>query len=298
MHVAVLGAGAGGGLPQWNCGCQNCSDARIGKLPQMTQSSVGVSADGDNWVVLNASPDIRVQLAQCKDMHPRSVRHTPIRSIVLTNGDIDHIAGLLTLREKTELSIFATAETASAVHDNSVFGVLDRTLVSFEPIVLDAKFEPAPGLSILPFAVPGKVPLFLEGNNADLDLKAMGEQTIGLCLSAGGRTLYYIPGCADLPDWLVERLSDADLLLFDGTVWEDDDMRRTGTGQKTGGRMGHISITGPEGSLARLSGLSECRKVYIHINNTNPILQPEGLERETAMTAGWEIAQDGMRFEI
>ncbi len=262
----------------------------------MTQSSVGVSADGDHWVILNASPDIRVQLAQCADLHPRSVRHTPIRSVVLTNGDIDHIAGLLTLREKTEFSVFATAKTASVLQDNSVFGVLDRSLVSFEPVVLDRAFEPAPGLRVLPFAVPGKVPLFLEGQ--DLDLKAMGEQTIGLRLSAGGRTLYYIPGCADLPDWLVESLSDADMLLFDGTVWEDDEMRRTGTGQKTGGRMGHISMTGQDGSLARLGGLSDCRKVYIHINNTNPILQPNGPERATAVAAGWEIAQDGMRIEL
>ena len=265
-------------------------------IPQMTQSSVGVSVDGEDWVVLNASPDIRSQMADSVAMRPRGVRHTPMRAVVLTNGDIDHIAGLLTLREKTAFTVFATSETASVLEDSPVFGVLDRDLVSFEPVVLDQEFSPLPGLTVLPFAVPGKVPLFLEGD--DLDLKAMGEQTIGLRLSARGRVIYYIPGCAEIPDWLLDKLADADLLLFDGTVWMDDEMQRTGTGQKSGGRMGHISMTGAAGSLARFAGLDRCRKVFIHINNTNPVLQPDGPERAEVQAAGWTVAQDGMRIAV
>ena len=263
----------------------------------MTQSSVGVSLDGRDWVVLNASPDIRDQLARQPEFHPPGLRGTPIHTIVLTNGDIDHVAGLLTLREKTGFRVLATAETAGVLNDNPVFGVLDRTLVSFGAIRLDEPFEAA-GLTILPFAVPGKIPLYLEAEGIANDseaLKAMGEQTIGLRITDGATVTYYIPGCAEVPDWLVDRLSDADLLLFDGTVWENDEMARTGTGQKTGARMGHVSMSGPQGSIARLAPLS-ARKVFIHINNTNPVLQPDSPQRAEAQAAGWTIAQDGTRF--
>ncbi|MGC1504260.1 MAG: pyrroloquinoline quinone biosynthesis protein PqqB [Sulfitobacter sp.] len=296
MKISILGAGAGGGLPQWNCGCRNCSDARTGKIPPMSQSSVAISVDGANWVVLNASPDIRTQLQAIPTMHPPSVRGTPIGSVVLTNADIDHIAGLLTLREKTAFAVFATHETHSVLAANSVFAVLDDDLVARSEIRLDEAFEPVPGLKITPFSVPGKVALFLEG--ADLDLKAMGEQTIGLRISDGTSVLYHIPGCAEIPDWLLTRLADADMLLFDGTVWENDEMQQTGTGKKTGERMGHISMSGPQGSLARLDGLQKCRKIFVHINNTNPVLQPDSDERRAVGNAGWTIAKDQMEFEL
>jgi len=295
MKVSVLGAGAGGGLPQWNCGCRNCVDARNGKIPPTTQSSVAVSVDGVEWVVLNASPDIRTQLQAAPEMHPPTVRGTPISSVVLTNADIDHIAGLLTLREKTAFTVFATHETHNVLAANSVFGVLDSDLVTRAEIRLDEAFEPLPGLSVTPFAVPGKVALFLEG--ADVDLKAMGEQTIGLRISDGASVLYFIPGCAEVPDWLLTRLGDADMLLFDGTVWENDEMQQTGTGEKTGARMGHVAMSGEQGSLARLSGLTDCRKIFIHINNTNPVWQPDSPERAAVEQAHWAIAQDTMSFQ-
>lgn len=261
----------------------------------MTQSSVAVSVDGQSWAVLNASPDIRQQLAAVGSLHPAGLRGTPIKSVVLTNGDIDHIAGLLTLREKTPYTVFATGKTHNILTTDSVFAVLDPDLVQRAQIALDQDFEPLQGLQVTPFAVPGKVPLFLEG--AAPDVKAMGEETIGLRITAGGKVLYYVPGCAELPDWLLKRFSEADLLLFDGTVWENDEMQRTGTGTKTGARMGHIQMTGAKGSLERLSGLG-CRKIYIHINNTNPILQPDSRERAEAQDAGWEIAADGLALEL
>lgn len=297
MKILVLGAAAGGGLPQWNCGCTNCTDARSGKLPVMTQSSIAVSVNGESWVVLNASPDIGAQLLRSPALHPKTLRHTPIGAVVLTNGDIDHLAGLLTLREKTAFDLYATSAGMSILNSNSVFNVLDNSLVSRNEIALDVPFSPVPGLTVTPFAVPGKVALFLEGDTDTLDLKAVGEQTVGLMLESDAGRAAYIPGCAEVPDWLLDQLAGIDLLLFDGTVWENDDMQRTGTGQKTGARMGHIAINGPDGSLARFSS-SSARKYMIHINNTNPILQPDSPERAEVLAAGWQITQDGMGIAL
>ena len=296
MKLAILGAGAGGGLPQWNCGCANCLDARAGKIASMTQSSVAVSADGERWVVLNASPDIAAQLQRTNALWPKSLRGTPIAAVVLTNGDIDHIAGLLTLREKTPFTVFATQSGMDILTTNSVFNVLDSELVERSLISVDEVFEPLSDVKITPFSVPGKVALFLEDEES-LDIEAVGDQTIGLLLEVNGKRAAYIPGCAALPDWLLMRLEAVDLLLFDGTVWENDDMAKTGTGQKTGARMGHIQLSGHDGSLERLGSVS-ARKVFVHINNTNPILQPESGERAKVESAGWEIAYDGMEIEL
>jgi pyrroloquinoline quinone biosynthesis protein B len=263
----------------------------------MTQSSVAVSVDGESWAVLNASPDIGAQLLRSPDLHPKGLRHTPIGAVVLTNGDIDHLAGLLTLREKTAFDLYATSAGMEILTGNSVFNVLDAELVTRRQIHLDTPFEPVPGLTVTPFAVPGKVALFLEGDGQALDLKAVGEQTVGLMLESGEARAAYIPGCAEVPDWLLEKLDGIDLLLFDGTVWENDDMQRTGTGQKTGARMGHMALNGPEGSLARFAS-SSARKYLIHINNTNPILQPGSPERAAVLDAGWQITHDGMEITL
>lgn len=295
MQIVVLGAAAGGGLPQWNCGCGNCKAARMGQIAPMTQSSVAVSADGADWVVLNASPDIGGQLMRTPALHPRTLRDTPIKSVVLTNGDIDHIAGLLTLREKTGFCAYATAEGLGILSGNSVFNVLDPDFVTRETITLDVPFTPVAGLTVTPFAVPGKVALFLEGS--EVNLQEVGETTIGLMLEHGETCAAYVPGCAALPDWVVTHLKDVDLLMFDGTVWNNDDMQRTGTGQKTGARMGHIPMNGDQGSLARLADLT-ARKVFVHINNTNPVLNPVAAERQAVLDAGWEIAHDGMEITL
>lgn len=262
----------------------------------MTQSSVAVSADMENWVLLNASPDIGKQLLATPLLHPRALRDTPIHAVVLTNGDIDHITGLLTLREKTGFDVWATQSGLDILTSNSVFGVLDPNLVSKTRLKLDVPVGIAPRLTLTAFAVPGKVALFLE-DEGNLDLQALGEQTVGVFLQSDAGRLAYIPGCADIPDWLVDRLRDVDVLLFDGTVWDDEDMPRTGAGQKTGARMGHIAINGPQGPLARLASL-ECRKILIHVNNTNPILQPASSERKEVERAGWEIAFDGMEISL
>ena len=298
MIVRTLGAGAGGGLPQWNCGCGLCAAARAGRIAPMTQSSVAVSADGEGWVLLNASPDLRVQMQATPALHPAGLRGSPVQSVIVTNGDVDHVAGLLTLREKTAFDLFATPATAAVLDANPIFGVLDPALVRRHPIALEVPFAPVPGLSVTAYAVPGKVPLYLEGVDFDENAtKLMGEQTIGLRIADKFGVFHYLPGCADLPDWLCDRLAEADLVFFDGTVWADDDMARTGAGTKTGARMGHLAMTGPQGSLARLAGL-RARRVFIHLNNTNPVLRPDGPERATLAQAGWEVAHDGMEIAL
>jgi pyrroloquinoline quinone biosynthesis protein B len=293
VRITVLGAGAGGGLPQWNCGCVQCAAAREGVIPAMTQSTLGVSVDGLDWVLLNASPDLRQQLAACASLHPTSLRGSPVKAVVLTNGDVDHIAGLLTLREKTAFAVYATEATHRVLSENTVFGVLDPALVERKTIALDRPFSPLPGLTITAYAVPGKIPLYLEGETPDLEL--MGEQTVGLRLQSSEHDMHYIPGCAALHDWLVARLEPADVVLFDGTIWSDDEMPASGTGSKTGARMGHVAMSGPDGSLERLSWLRG-RRIYTHVNNTNPALMPESDARAAITAAGWEIAKDGMEI--
>lgn len=295
MRFLVLGAAAGGGLPQWNCGCPNCQDARSGRIAPSTQSSLAVSLDGETWAVLNASPDIRVQMQACPQMHPTSLRHSPLSSVLLTNGDIDHIAGLLSLREQTEFTIFATDEILGLLAENRVFDAVSREKVIRQSLTIGAQFALLPGLMAQVFPVPGKVPLFMEGETVQTDL--VGEQTVGVRLSDGSKIAYYIPGCAEVTPDLLTILEDANQIFFDGTLWADDEMITSGTGVKTGRRMGHISISGPEGSIAKLAGLS-ASKTFVHLNNTNPVWQPDSQERAYVQAQGWTVAADGMEIAL
>lgn len=295
MQFLVLGAAAGGGLPQWNCGCPNCNDARTGKIPSASQSSLAVSVDGNNWAVLNASPDIRMQMQACPRMHPRSLRDTPISSVLLTNGDIDHIAGLLSLREQTPFTLFGTSEILDLLTANRVFDAVNAEKVSRRSVAIGASFMMLSNLEAQVFPVPGKVPLFMEGETVKTDL--VGEQTVGVRLSDGTHVAYYIPGCAEVTEDLLTTIEDADQLFFDGTLWQDDEMIQSGTGVKTGQRMGHISISGPDGSMAQLAHL-KARKTFIHINNTNPVWQPNSPERAFVLENGWDIAADGMEIAL
>ncbi len=294
FRAHILGAAAGGGLPQWNCGCDNCNLARSGDIPSQTQSSLAVSANGTEWALLNASPDIRQQLSETPALHPTGLREMPLRSVLLTNGDIDHVAGLLTLREMQPFTLYATAGIHEVLDQNPIFAALNASVVTRRTVTLDQPTEIAPGLMATLFPVPGKVPLYLEGEVVETGL--LGEQTVGVHLRAGGSDAYYIPGCAMLNDDLRARLKGAALVLFDGTLWQDDEMVRTGVGQKTGKRMGHMSMSGEDGSIAAFSDLEIGKKVFVHMNNTNPVLRPDSTERARAETAGWIIGQDGMEI--
>ena len=302
LRALIVGAAAGGGLPQWNCNAPNSASFWRGDDPltSATQSSLAVSRDGSDWALLNASPDIRAQIMSRPQLQPRDpaqhgLRDTPIRSVLLTNGDIDHIAGLLTLREKQRFDLITTSSIADVLAENPIFNALDPDFVTRRIVSLDQPFDLLPGVEATLFAVPGKVPLFMEGETVETDL--MGEQTVGVMLSDGSKTMFYVPGCARLVPDLEARLRGAALVLFDGTLWSDDEMVRQGVGQKTGQRMGHMSMSGPDGSIAGFADLDIARKVFVHINNTNPVWR-DGPERAAAEAAGWEIAFDGMEMTL
>lgn len=300
MRFIVLGSGAGGGFPQWNCNCENCrlawsNDPRV---VARTQSSIAVSADGDRWLLLNASPDLRQQIIATPALHPRGERrHTPIVGAFLTNGDVDHLTGLLTLREQQALTIYGSKATLAQT-ERGPFGVLNPDLVHRVEVAPGARIDPGLGLTVETFAVPGKPPLYLEGAGIENEIGAETDSTIGLEIRCGARRAYYIPGCAKVTEPLLARISGAAALFFDGTTFADDEMVRLGLSQKTAWRMGHVAMSGPQGSLARFAGVPVGRKIFIHINNTNPVLREDASERAEVARAGWEIGYDGMEVVL
>ncbi len=309
MHVLVLGSAAGGGFPQWNCNCGNCRRSRAGDpaAAARTQSSLAVSADRVSWFLLNASPDLRQQIADNPALHPpNGVRHSPIAGAVVTNADVDHLAGLLVVRESQPLVVYATARVHDTVRANSIFKVLNPELVERRELAMGAETEleapggGATGLKVETFPVPGKVALYLEDAGAGTNFGTQAGDTVGLRVSAPatGAYFFYIPGCAAVPPELARRLAGAPLVLFDGTLWSDDEMIVQGTGVKTGRRMGHMPVSGADGAMAAFAGLEIGRKLFIHINNTNPILLDDSPERAAVEEAGWEVARDGMEIEL
>ncbi|MBZ9762397.1 pyrroloquinoline quinone biosynthesis protein PqqB [Mesorhizobium sp. CA8] len=312
MRVKIIGSAAGGGFPQWNCNYRLSRAARAGMpgVRSRTQSSIAVSADGTGWVLFNASPDIRQQIAQAPELQPAAdapLRSTPIRAVVLTNADVDHVAGLLSLRERQPFAIYATAQVLATLEANSIFNVLDPAIV---PRRLLAQTEEMPicgadghptGVVVRSFPVPGKVALYLE-QRGDLaaDFSSDTGDTIGVRISGtGGRgAVFYVPGCARIDAALRTRLANAACLLFDGTVYTDEEMITACVGQKTGARMGHIAMSGEAGSIAGLADVKIGRRIFIHINNTNPVLDENSAEHAAVKAAGWEVARDGMEMEF
>lgn len=308
VHIVVLGAAAGGGFPQWNCNCGNCRRARSGDpaaKPQ-TQSSLAVSADGESWFLLNASPDLGTQILRTAVLHPREgKRHSPIKGAVLTNADVDHVTGLLTLRESQTLAIHGTPRVLSVLQANAIFNVLNPDFVKRRPMVMDQEIElcdadgNASGLLVEPFTVPGKVALWLE-DPTQAGFGSMPEDTIALKLRAKGsdKAMFYIPGCAAMPDALAERLRGASMVFFDGTTFTDHEMIAAGIGVKSASRMGHMAMSGDAGTLKAFEPLGVERKIFIHINNSNPVLLSDSPERAAVEAAGWVVAQDGMEFQV
>ncbi|MCP1200668.1 pyrroloquinoline quinone biosynthesis protein PqqB [Notoacmeibacter sp. MSK16QG-6] len=298
LHALILGAAAGGGLPQWNCGCDNCRAARdpVSAVSPQTQSSLAVSADGERWAILNASPDIRTQMAANPQLHPRAARDNRAPVVMCTNGDIDHIAGLLTLREKQSFTLHATREILDVIEANSLFDALDREFVTVRQIDSGDTVELLPGLQADIFSVPGKVPLYLEGE--DVDIGEEGGNTIGVTIRAHGKVLHYVPGCAHVTEALASRLQGADAVLFDGTVYTDDEMIAAGVGSKTGQRMGHIAMSGENGAIAAFRSIECGRKIFVHINNTNPVWRADSDERAAVEAAGWRIGEDSMEIRL
>lgn len=295
MRVIVLGSAAGGGVPQWNCRCPVCTLAwrRDGSVRWRTQTSLAVSADSESWVLLDAAPELREQILSNPSLHPRRPgRHSPIAAVVLTSGDVDHLAGLLCLREGHRFTLWAAEDTLRQVAASPVFGVLDPSLVDKRVLPTDESTRIA-GLTMSPFAVPGKVPLYREAEEQEIERES--GSVIGLEVSDGRGRLCYVPGIAHLTPALAERLGGADVLFLDGTAYTDDELPRLGLSPKTAARMGHLAITGDNGSMRAFVG-TRAQRHYIHLNNTNPVLVENSAERATVEDAGWTVAHDGLEI--
>jgi len=308
LRVVVLGAAAGGGVPQWNCGCTVCRKAR-NEHPELrsTQASIAISADGDHWFLINASPDLRQQLIATPKLHPKAgaLRHSPISGVVLTNGEVDAVAGLLSMREGSPFTIYAHPRVLAILATNSIFNVLNEKNVRRQPIEVDKAFEPVlpngspSGIEILPFAVPGKGAWYLEGKAHPAGDDGAGD-TLGLRIGdkASGKYMYFLAACANVTNDLRSRLRGAAAIFFDGTVWRDDELIAAGLGNKTGQGMGHIAMSGDTGAIAALANLDVGQKIFLHINNSNPVLLRDSAERKTAEHAGWQIPTDGMEIVL
>lgn len=309
MIIKILGAAAGGGFPQWNCNCQNCADVRAGKpgFKARTQSSMAISADGTSWVLLNASPDLRQQIndnAELGSQQNGGHRNTPIKAAILTNGDVDHVVGLVNLREAQPLKVYGSKRVLDTLAANSIFNVLNpdhverRELAMDQPVAIDGSEGPT-GLTIEAFDVPGKVALYLEDKSAGPGFGTQKGDTIGLKISSdAGKSFYYIPGCATIDAPLADRIRGAELVFFDGTLYTNEEMLNQGLMPKTGERMGHMSMSGPDGSMAAFSELDVGRKIYVHINNSNPVLNENSEARKAVEAAGWDVGYDGMEVRV
>lgn len=306
MLIRVLGSAAGGGFPQWNCGCPNCRGARAGDphVTARTQECVAVSTDSAQWFLLNCSPEIRQQIESFPPLHPRGPRHSPIAAILLTNGDLDHCLGLLSLRESHPLAIYATDRLRRGFTEGNV---LYRTLDRFpgqvtwralklgrEEELADVEGHPS-GLLVEAVAMPGKLPIHLEADGT-----SDPEDSVGFRIRerATGRMLAYFSGVGEVTDAVRRAVEDADCLFFDGTFWSSDELPGLGLGTKRAEQMAHLPVGGPDGSLARLRGLAARRRIFIHVNNSNPLLRDDSPERATVEAAGWEVARDGMEVRI
>ncbi len=258
-------------------------------------------------MIINASPDLRQQINDNPPLHPRDgKRHSPIVSVVLTSGDVDHIAGLLTLRESQKLAVYGTSRILAILKANSIFNVLNPHYVERRPLPLDEPLKVADhqgsptGILIEAFAVPGKVALHQEDAAAGPNFGTQPDDTVGLKIMTmnGSGHFFYIPACAAMTAPLAARLRGAPLVLFDGTLWRDDEMITAGVGSKTGKRMGHMSVADADGAMAAFKALDVKRKIFVHVNNTNPILLGDSAERAAIEAAGWEAAHDGMEIKL
>lgn len=307
MRVKILGSAAGGGFPQWNCACSNCRRIREGSLhgSARTQAQVAVSSDGGSWYLLNSSPDLPRQIESFPALQPAGrSRETPIGAFILTSGDLDQILGLILLRESQPLRVFATRSIRKLLIENNIIFGMVRDQISWDEMVPEREFElvsvsgARSGIRCLPFSLRGGYPYYVDRELASslpshealagLELKPAGQQ----------RKLIYMPAAPAVEQGLLERMANCDLLLFDGTFWSEDELIQVRGGGRSARDMGHIPISGPGGTLERLAGLKRPRKIFIHVNNTNPILDEDSREYRCVRDAGWDVARDGEEFEL
>jgi pyrroloquinoline quinone biosynthesis protein B len=302
MRLHLLGAAAGGGVPQWNCCCINCLAARSNPSIARSQSQLAVSGDDQDWLLINASPDLREQLFRTPALHPRAaagVRNTPVAGVMLTSADLDHILGLLLMREFTPVHIYATESVLRILDSNEFFNMLRRMPDQQRTYVLqhNCPVNAIAGLTITPIELPGSIPAHVPRTlRASIDPR---EMTLGLIFeSAEGKRAAYLPALPELKPRIFERIASCDILLVDGTLWDEDELQRLHPGTPSAREMGHMPIGGAHGSLAQLKELNHTRCIYTHINNSNPILTEGSPERRAVLDAGFEIAFDGMEIVL
>ena len=302
MRLHLLGSAAGGGVPQWNCSCINCQAARSRPLLARSQSQLAVSADGHQWLLVNASPDLRDQLSRNSFLHPhpeQGLRNSPVVGVFLTSADLDHILGLLLMREFTPVSIYATESVLAVLQANSFFSMLERVPGQKRTHVLrhDTAVTPLPDITVKPIELPGNVPMHVPpGVHAKVKLS---EMTLGLIFEGtSGARLAYLPALPSITPSLLDLLDTCDVLLVDGTVWSEDELQQLQTGTPSATEMGHMPIGGQQGSLAALKNLKHVRRIYTHINNSNPILTAGSAQQSAVLDAGFELGYDGMEIEL
>ena len=313
MRVKILGSAAGGAFPQWNCACPNCRSLRAGKFKgkARSQTQLAISADNRSWFLLGASPDLRNQIESTPELQPQfevsnGIRQSPIAGAILANADIDHVLGLLLLRELQPLHIYATASIRRILReDNSMFAMLHRishqaSWTDFAPgetfPLRDAEDQDS-GIKCRALSLGTHFPAYVSAERQQT--LAANEASLGFILdSPSGKRLAYMPAVPELSDELMRWFEAVDVLLLDGTFWSDDELIRIQGSGQTARQMGHVPVSGPEGTLSRLAQLRRPRKIYLHINNTNPMLSEAGPEYRQVRDAGWEIAEDGWQFDL
>src|ERR1700686_2768159 len=305
MHIRILGSAAGGGFPQWNCGCGNCVAVRQNAqanptLKPRTQAQIALSSDSSSWFLAGASPDLTRQIENSPDFHPRALRDSPISGVILASADLDHVLGLLLLRELQPLRVYAAPSILRILREeNSMFGMLNRvepqvvwtSMNSGAPFPLLSADGKDSGLRCEVYYLSGRYPKYVKSANLARD-----EATAALFFeSALGKRVAYIPAIGSLSDTLLEKIHHADLLLFDGTFWSDNELLRVQGSGETAHQMGHIPV---EESLRLLKDVEVGRKMFIHLNNTNPMLNESSPEHQAVRQAGWEVAEDNWQLEL
>lgn len=304
MRIEVLGSSAGGGLPQFNCNCDNCKGYREGKksIKRRTQSSITISEDGVNWVLFNTSPDILEQIHNSPFLHPQQRRETKIKAIIFIDAQIDHTTGLLMLREGCPHQVYCTKEVHEELNTSFPLFKMLQHWDGGGVIYNEIAFNKQPFfIPVMPNCEFYAVPLI---SNAPPYSKYRDRPRVGdnigvvVLNKKTGKRLFYLPGLGVLEKHIIEEMSQADILLVDGTVWTNDEMIKNGFSSKLGTDMGHLPLRDKGGLIDLLDTLEKPRKILIHINNTNPILDEESPEYKELISHGIEVSYDGMSIEI
>lgn len=309
MRVRILGAAAGGGFPQWNCSCHNCRRLRQGTFhgPPRSQTQLAISSDDEHWFLVNASPDLRYQIESFPPLHPRptSPRQSPIQGVILTSAEVDASLGLLLLRESQPLLIYSTESVRQVLlEDNQLFAVLKRQphqlqwkiVTPGEPFDLESVDRQTTNICCTPISTGGAFPAYA-GHERPAQLDA-NSAVIGLLIEHASQRVAFFSAAQKIAPEYLEQTASCSAILFDGTFWSDNELISIQGHGNTAKQMGHLPVGEPGGTLEQFASLTTPRKIFIHINNTNPMLDEESAEYARVRACGWELAFDGMEISL